>query len=142
GRSDSGYVIVNHETVTASSVLGDGGGMTVFTAQFKNNTWSVAPHPNGNYRSVDFTPVGGTVANCGGGMTPWGTALTGEEWVQSSNSGLGFSDQTNWPVTSFNGQPLNRSLQRYQNMNWITEVDVANAVALKKHYGMGRRSHE
>jgi uncharacterized protein len=146
GRSDSGYVIVNHETAANNDFHGDGGGMTVFTAQFKNNSWSVAPHPAGNYRSVDFTPVGGTLANCGGGQTPWGTVLTGEEWIPTSNSNLrssnGFRDTADWLIPVYNGDVINRSIKRFQNMNWIVEVDAANAVALKKHYNMGRYAHE
>jgi uncharacterized protein len=147
GRSDSGYVIINNERVTRDSVHGDGGGMTVFTAQFKNNTWSVANHPNGNIRSVNFGPVGGTVANCGGMETPWGTVLTGEEWNQASNSALysngnGFRDTSDWNVGQFNGAPLNRTIKRHQNMNWMVEVNPATGQAIKKHYNMGRFDHE
>jgi len=149
GRSDSGYVIVNTETENTSNVHGDGGGMVVFTAQFKNNTWSVAPHPNGNYRTVDFSNVGGTWVNCGGSMTPWGTILTGEESNDNTmtnalmyNGGTRFRDTANWQVPVFNGQQVNKSIKRHQNMNWVVEVDPATARAVKKHYNMGRASHE
>jgi secreted PhoX family phosphatase len=147
GRSDSGYVIQNHEQNAANAVLGHGGGMSVFTAQFKNGTWSVADHPGGRYRQVDFTDVGGTLGNCGGAVTPWGTVTTGEEAFQTSNSGLrnngnGFADTTDVVVTNFNGQAMNRSIKRYLNMNWIVEVDPATARAVKKHYNMGRFVHE
>jgi secreted PhoX family phosphatase len=147
GRSDSGYVIQNHEQNTANAVLGHGGGMSVFTAHRKNNVWSVADHPGGRFRQVDFTPVGGTLGNCGGAVTPWGTVTTGEEAFQTSNSGLrnngnGFPDTTDVVVPVFNGQTVNRTLKRYQAMNWIVEVDAASATALKKHYNMGRFSHE
>lgn len=149
GRSDSGYVIVNTETENTSNVHGDGGGMVVFTAQFKNDTWSVAPHPGGNYRTVDFRNVGGTWVNCAGSLTPWGTVLTGEESNDNTmnntllyNGGARFRDTTDWPVTQFNGDPVNRSIKRHQNMNWVVEVDPATARAVKKHYNMGRASHE
>lgn len=147
GRSDSGYVIVNNEQNVRDSVHGDGGGMTVFTAHMKNNTWSVANHPNGKYRSVDFTNVGGTIANCGGGVTPWGTVLTAEEWVQASNTaihagGTGYRDTSDYTLTQFNGSPINKIVKRYQNLNWIVEVNPATASAVKKHYNMGRYEHE
>lgn len=150
GRSDSGYIIVNNETDGRSDVQGDGGGMVVFTAEFKNNTWSVVPDPKGDYRFVDFSPVGGTFTNCGGALTPWGTVLTGEEWTTDYtdnnkllyNNGNRFRDTSDWLVTEFNGQVINKSIRRYENMNWVVEVDPANAVALKKHYNMGRAGHE
>jgi secreted PhoX family phosphatase len=147
GRSDSGYVIINNEQNVRDSVHGDGGGMTVVTAQFKNNTWSTANHPGGRVRSVNFGPVGGTIANCGGMQTPWGTVLTAEEWGQSSNTvihnnGNGYRDTSDWPITSFNGAPISRSLKRYQNLNWMVEVNPATAQVVKKHYAMGRFDHE
>jgi secreted PhoX family phosphatase len=145
GRSDSGYVIQNHEQVAANTLLGHGGGMSVFTAHFKNDDWVVADHPNGKFRQVDFSGVGGTIANCGGAVTPWGTVTTGEEWMYASNSALrsaGFTDTTDVPLTSFNGEPISRNLKRWQALNWIVEVDPASATAIKKHYNMGRFAHE
>jgi secreted PhoX family phosphatase len=147
GRSDSGYVIINNEQNVRDSVHGDGGGMTVVTAQFKNNMWSVANHPGGRVRSVNFGPVGGTIANCGGMQTPWGTVLTAEEWNQASNgaiwsNGTGYRDTSDWNVGQFNGAPLNRVIKRYQNLNWMVEVNPATGQAIKKHYNMGRFDHE
>ena len=147
GRSDSGYIIQNHEQNAANSVLGDGGGMSVFTAEFKGSTWNVVDNVNGKFRQVDFTNVGGTLGNCGGGVTPWGTVTTGEEALQTSNSGMkngtsGFQDTTDFTVTTFNGQTVNRALKRWQHMNWIVEVNPATASAVKKQYGMGRYKHE
>jgi secreted PhoX family phosphatase len=147
GRSDSGYVIQNHEQNAANAVLGHGGGMSVFTAEFKNNAWAVVNQANGKFRQVDFSNVGGTLGNCGGGLTPWGTVTTGEEALQSSNSGMynngsGFADTTDVQVPVFNGQTVNKTLKRWQAMNWIVEVDPATARAVKKQYGMGRYKHE
>jgi secreted PhoX family phosphatase len=147
GRSDSGYVIVNNEQNVRDSVHGNGGGMTVFTAQLKSNMWSVANHPNGKFRSVNFGPVGGTIANCGGLQTPWGTVLTAEEWNQASNAaiyngGNGFTDTSDIVVTQFNGSPINKTLKRYQNLNWMVEVNPATAQVVRKHYNMGRFEHE
>jgi secreted PhoX family phosphatase len=145
GRSDSGYVIQNHEQVAANTILGHGGGMSVFTAHFKSNTWTVADHPNGKFRQVDFSGVGGTLANCGGAVTPWGTVTTGEEWMYADNPALwnaGFQDTADVALGTFNGASTGRMLKRWQAMNWIVEVNPATATAVKKHYVMGRFAHE
>lgn len=146
-RSDSGYVIVNNEMLTKDPIHGDGGGMTVFNAYMKDGDWKVADHQKGRFRSVDFHGVGGTIANCGGMQTPWGTVLTAEEWMQGSNaeihdSGRGYQDTSDFVVKQFNGDTLTKSIKRYENLNWMVEVDVVNAKAVKKHYNMGRLDHE
>ncbi len=147
GRSDSGYVIVNHEMIVADSLLGDGGGMTVFTAALKNDEWSVVDHPKGKFRNVDFSEVGGTLANCGGLQTPWGTVMTAEEWNQASNvtihdNGKGIRDTSDFTIVSHNGQTVNKTIKRFQNFNWMVEVDPAQAKAVRKNYNMGRFDHE
>ena len=149
GRSDSGYVIVNHERVVSDPILGDGGGMTVFTV-YKNPTtkkWSVVDAPDGRFRNVDFSEVGGTISNCGGFQTAYGTVLTAEEKFFYNNkqlhlAGSGIRDTSDFVVEVFNGDTINRTIKRYQNFDWMVEVDVTNAEALKKRYNMGRCSHE
>ena len=82
-RSDSGYVVVNHERMNRDAVNGDGGGMTVMTVWKSptNQRWQVVPDEDGHkYRNVDFSAVGGTAANCGGIQTSWGQVWTAEEW--------------------------------------------------------------
>lgn len=149
-RSDSGYVIVNHERIQKDDVLGDGGGMTVFTV-WKNpalDRWQVVEDNDGNkFRNVDFSSVGNTLANCGGIQTSWGRVFTAEEWTQSSNKGIfnngaGITDTSDWNVTSFNGSTIDEDIEKYLNYNWMVEVDVENAVAVRKNYNMGRFAHE
>lgn len=149
GRSDSGYVIVNHEQLLSDPLLGDGGGMTVFTAWRDKATgrWSVVDHPRGKYRSVDFSDVGGTLMNCGGFQTSWGTVLTAEEYYYESNlaiyrAGTGITDTSDFTVTSFNGRPVRETIPRHLNFGWMVEVDPATARAVRKHYNMGRYGHE
>jgi len=151
GRSDSGYVIVNHERVEANPILGDGGGMTVFTAYYNQNSgsWEVINDPRGTYRNVDFSAVGGTGANCGGIQTSWGQVFTAEEWGSAFkdnrtiyNGGNGITDTSDYTITSFNGQAVNESVEKYKNFQYMVEVDVANAVAIRKNYNMGRYDHE
>tara|TARA_B110000116_G_scaffold11381_1_gene9271 strand:+ start:655 stop:2460 length:1806 start_codon:yes stop_codon:yes gene_type:complete len=151
GRSDSGYVIVNHERVEADPINGDGGGMTVFNTYYNQITksWEVANHPQGKYRNVDFSGVGGTGANCGGIQTSWGKVFTAEEWGSAFrdnktiyNDGAGITDTSDYEVETFNGEAENTSIKKYQNFQYMIEVDVANAVAVRKNYNMGRYDHE
>ncbi len=149
GRSDYGYIIVNHEKIQKDPVLGDGGGMTVFTVKFdkREKKWMVQDDPRGKYRNVDFSEVGFTLANCGGAQTPWGTVLTAEEWLQPNNAaiyadGNGISDTSDYMIKKFNGKKVNQSIPKYQNYNWMVEVDPKHAKAVRKQYNMGRFGHE
>ena len=149
GRSDSGYVIVNHERIQSDAVNGDGGGMTVFTVHFNQQTqsWEVVDDPNGKYRNVDFSEVGGTGANCGGIQTAWGSVFTAEEWGGSFSSNAvldaqGVSDTSDWTVTTFNGNTVNTDIPKYMNYQYMVEVDVKAAKAIRKNYNMGRYDHE
>lgn len=152
GRSDSGYVVVNHERIQADAILGDGGGMTVMTVYLNPTTekWEVVSDENGHrYRNVDFTNVGGTAANCGGIQTSWGQVFTAEEWGSAFTSneviyrdGGGITDTTDYTVEMFNGTIVDTDIKKYQNFQYMVEVDVANAVAVRKNYNMGRYDHE
>lgn len=161
GRSDSGYIMVSHEKIEAHPVLGDGGGMTIFAAsKDSKGHWNVIPESNGKFKNIDFSPVGGTLANCGGMVTPYGTVISAEEWGQSSNkaiyaanvAGLNASsnkwfDTTAKGITDTSDLQVNwngktKTLKRYQNFNWMVEVDPKSGKALRKLYGMGRFDHE
>ena len=140
GSSQHGYVIVNHELRDSNSTFGDGGGMTVFEVKYENNEWNVV----GDYRNVDFSGVGGTYVNCGGAQTPYGTVLTAEEYPAQSNedlyrNGSRVRDTSDVTVT-YDGQEY--TIQRWQNMGWMVEIDVEDAKATRKLWKMGRMSHE
>jgi secreted PhoX family phosphatase len=72
--------------------------------------------------------------------------LTGEESNDNTMTNTlmvsRFRDTTNWTVPVFNGETVNQSIKRNHNMNWVVEVDPVTARATKKHYNMGRASHE
>jgi uncharacterized protein len=151
GRSDSGYVIVNHERIEADPINGDGGGMTVFTVYYNQNTesWEVVNDPKGTYRNVDFSAVGGTAANCGGIQTSWGQVFTAEEWGSAFTDnktifagGTGITDTLDYTISTFNGDAVNETVEKYKNFQYMVEVDVENAVAVRKNYNMGRYDHE
>ncbi|HTN46417.1 MAG TPA: alkaline phosphatase PhoX [Flavipsychrobacter sp.] len=146
---DSALLVVNHEiTSLRDSVLGDGGGMTCFKIVKTNNDWNAVPDANGKtYHNVDFSGVGGTNINCGGGTTPYGKFLTAEEFPVNSNtllhlSGSGFQDTSDYLILPGNGSYSGRTLKKYQQMGWITQIDAITAQAEKKFYGMGRFAHE
>ena len=149
GRSDSGYIVVNHERVQTDAVNGDGGGMTVFTAYFNQKTqkWEVTDDSKGKFRNVDFSEVGGTAANCGGIQTSWGKVFTAEEWGDAftSNkiiSAQGITDTSNFTIKEFNGAIVNQSVPKYMNYQYMVEVDVKACKAVRKNYNMGRYDHE
>lgn len=149
GRSDSGYVIINHERVQTDAVNGDGGGMTVFTVYFNQSTqkWEVTDDNKGKFRNVDFSEVGGTGANCGGIQTSWGKVFTAEEWGDAFTSNKiiasqGVTDTSNFTIKEFNGAVVNQSVPKYMNYQYMVEVDVKTCKAIRKNYNMGRYDHE
>ncbi len=73
----------------------------------------------------------GTLANCSGGMTPWGTALSCEENYQ------------NYPVAVPDGYGWDPEIYGKRHYGWIVEVDpFAPASTPRKHTAMGRFRHE
>ncbi len=157
GSGDLGWVVVNHEKVSSDNRLGDGGGMTSFKLKRNNgDSLSVVPQTladgrKGKFFNMDFVnTVGETGMNCGGikgGQRMW----TAEEWMQSSNAGIysggaGFTDTIDFKIgyskpagfPGFNGEIL----KRYQNLNWMVEVDAKTGKAIRKQYNWGRAGYE
>ncbi|MES2477462.1 MAG: alkaline phosphatase PhoX [Bacteroidota bacterium] len=154
---DLGWVVVNHEMTTKNDYVGDGGGMTTFklkrTAGDKLEVvkQTLPDGRTGKFFNVDFVnTVGETGMNCGG-ITKNGRVWTAEEWMQSSNSaiyagGTGFRDTTDFVIgtttpagfPAFNG----KTLKRYQNLNWLVEVNPKTAKAVRKQYNWGRAGWE
>lgn len=85
------------------------------------------------------TEAMGTLANCSGGVTPWGTILTCEEnydifyGEKDFETGERTSSNLGWEMFFFKNQP--------EHYGWVVEVDVQTGTA-KKHVGLGRFSHE
>lgn len=165
--NDSAYITINHEMRVKDDILGDGGGMTVFKVK-KTPTGDYIV--DGSYRNVDFSAVGNTLANCGGISTRNGRIWTAEEWVQTSNKdiniglvpfegkdttlgaygkgagfatipGMGITDTNDWTIPA-GANYAGRSIKKFQNFNWLVEIDPAQAKATRKMYNWGRFEHE
>lgn len=81
----------------------------------------------------------GTLANCSGGITPWGTVLTCEEnydffyGERLFPSGEYVESELQWEVFSPRNKP--------EHYGWVVEYDPETKSA-KKHVALGRFAHE
>lgn len=147
-----GWVVVNHEMVENNDMIGDGGGMTSFKIRRDTNdvidvmNQTLPDGRKGKFFNVDFVnTVGETGMNCGGITDKnLGRVWTAEEWFRTSNGSLGAmrdkSDVTlSTPEFAFaNG----KTIEKYQNFNWMVEVDPKTGKALRKQYNWGRAGWE
>jgi secreted PhoX family phosphatase len=155
GTPDLGWVSVNHEMIQKNDMIGDGGGMTVFKLRrLKGDVLEIVPQTlndgrAGKFFNVDFTNVTGeTGMNCAGISAPDGRIWTAEEWLASSNANIssGMRDTSDFTigVTTPAGFPgLNgKTLKKFQNWNWMVEIDPKQAKAIRKQYNWGRAGWE
>ncbi len=106
------------------------------------------------------TRVRGTLNNCAGGQTPWGTYLTAEEnFNQYFANRNGMAAGANRDQMARYGLPTGASPRRWENFHdrfdmakepneanrfgWIVEIDPYNPTATpKKRTALGRAKHE
>ncbi|WP_137292039.1 PhoX family protein [Nocardioides dongxiaopingii] len=103
------------------------------------------------------TTVRGTLNNCAGGMTPWGTVLSGEEnFNQYFDAGAGVpaeyaAEYARYGITGAGKgwgtvEPrfdLSQEPHEPHRFGWIVEVDPSNASSVpRKHTMLGRFKHE
>ncbi len=107
--SVNGYLSINSEAAP--------GGNTVLDIQFDsgNNLWNISAS-----EALDFSSVGGTIANCSGTVTSWGTVVSSEEFTSTID---------------LNGDG-------YRDYGWNVELDPATKTVLGKRWAMGNFAHE
>ncbi|NVK28076.1 MAG: DUF839 domain-containing protein [Flavobacteriia bacterium] len=151
--NDLGWVTINHEMIEANDKIGDGGGMTSFKIARQGDSIVVVPQTltdgrEGLFFNVDFSSTGETGMNCGGIVGPTGRIWTAEEWWQSANSdiyagGAGIRDTSDYTIS---GSGLSfadgQTVRKVDNVNYMTEIDPINAVAIRKQYNWGRQPFE
>lgn len=151
-----GWVTVNHERILADDKIGDGGGMTAFLLgrDPSDDTLYIIPQNlsdgrSGDFFNVDFANVGETGMNCGGiNSNVDGRIWTAEEWFRSDNAsiwsdGNGVRDTTAYTIKYTEFEMANfQTIPKYQNFNWMVEVDPRGAKAIRKQYNWGRQPFE
>ncbi len=153
-----GWVSVNHERITADDNIGDGGGMTVFkVARAEDGSLEILDQTledgrSGQFFNVDFAnTVGETGMNCGGICSIVdGRIWTAEEWFRRSNAGssqiygggTGVRDTADYTISSDIPGWDGVTIEKYQNFNWMVEIDPREAKAVRKQYNWGRQPFE
>jgi hypothetical protein len=115
------------------------------------------PAARSSYLRTSADPSGtrvlGTVNNCAGGVTPWGTVLSGEENFQGyfrrnpgldpRNAAYGISSTgRGWEAVEPRWD-LNTEPNEVNRFGWIVEIDPTDPTSTpKKHTALGRFKHE
>jgi len=155
--TDLGWLTINHERVSFDDNIGDGGGMTSFKISRDPNTDSIIvveqtllDGRTGKFFNVDFVnTVGETGMNCGGIQSEAdGRIWTAEEWWRSDNSSIfedgdGVRDTTDFVIAGSSiAMADGQTIAKYENFNYMVEIDPREAVAIRKQYNWGRQPFE
>lgn len=108
-------------------------------AQATDGTLSVSKIAN-----IDASSVGGLWITCAASLTPWTTHLGSEEYEPDANKvelGTGSGTDTLTGPNAYFGDTTTANVYNYGFIHETT-VTSAGATTVKKHYSMGRFSHE
>ena len=100
--------------------------------------------------------VRGMLGNCAGGITPWGTWLSGEENIQNFFTGVvpaGHREADNYKSFGSNGRfvwakwtarfDVTKEPNEFNRFGWIEEIDPLDPKSTpRKHTALGRFKHE
>ena len=158
GSPDLGWLTINHEMISSNNYIGDGGGMTAFKVRRDPNTdtliivnQTLSDGRSGKFFNVDFVnTVGETGMNCGGiTSSADGRIWTAEEWFRSNNMSIfndgepGVQDTADFTITGSGIAAADgQTIKKYENFNYMVEVDPREAVAIRKQYNWGRQPFE
>ncbi len=146
--SNDGYLFVNHEYEEISGLKNKSEeqikhekynvGVSIFRVRKENNKWKIILDDKNNRRISALTKINvdgpakdiigqtviGTMDNCSGGQTSWGTVLSGEE-------SLTYGSDRGWKDF------------KADHIGWMVEIDPYDASSTPvKHTAMGRFRHE
>ncbi|MEM9992184.1 MAG: alkaline phosphatase PhoX, partial [Bacteroidota bacterium] len=154
---DLGWISINHERIEANDMIGDGGGMTAFKVKrAADGTLEIVEQVledgrSGKFFNVDFAnTVGETGMNCGGiSSMVDGRIWTAEEWFRTSNGSIhtsrgaaGVRDTMPYTISSDIPGWDGVTVEKYENMNYMVEIDPKQAKAIRKQYNWGRQPFE
>jgi uncharacterized protein len=87
----------------------------------------------------------GSVGNCSGGITPWGTALSCEENFDGYGTNVALNLDFGYGWHQFGGQPEDAESQftNFKKYGWVCEHDPYDPDSVgRKHTALGRFRHE
>lgn len=166
-----GWVSVNHEMVYNDDRIGDGGGMTVFKIGRSADGGVEVLDQNledgreGKFFNVDFVnTVGETGMNCGGINSIDGRIWTAEEWYRGNQAsiwnssartsslpilvndvreGYGVRDTNDFVIEAPEFPVVDgMTISKYDNFNYMVEIDPVQAKAIRKQYNWMRAGWE
>ena len=93
-----------------------------------------------SYHNVDTSGVKGLWITCGASLSPWGTHLSSEEYEPDAFAARTANNMNDFSQNLF-GNPATANPYDYGHMPEVT-VNPNGTGSIKKHYCMGRISHE